>query len=405
MPRQDRVIFHIDCNAFYASVAELLQPQLKAVPMAVCGDPESRRGIILAKNQLAKGFGVKTAETIWQAKRKCPDLVLTRAHHDLYHQYCTQINAIYGGYTDRVERFGIDESWLDVTGSLHLFGGDAVMLADKIRRRVRAETGLTVSVGVSWNKVFAKLGSDYKKPDAVTNITRQNFRDIVWPLPVESMLMVGQVTGATLRRMGVATVGDLAALDPDFLRRALGKLGGQLHAYANGLDDSPVLREDESPGIQSVGNGMTFSRNLVTRQDIKTAVIALGDSVASRMRRAGVKGHAVQVTIKDENLKVITRQKTLDSPTYLAADLAEASMQLICAAWKIGVPIRMLTVTALKLEPEGQAGEQISLFAQPGQGREKQEKLEKTMDKIRDKYGKKAISHGSFLGNDMGIDE
>lgn len=399
----DRVIYHIDCNSFYASVEELFHPEYKTVPMAVCGNPEARRGIILAKNELAKSCGVKTAETIWQARRKCPNLVLCPPRHDLYRLYCEKLNAIYEQYTSQVQRFGIDESYLDVTGSLHLFGGDAVALAHEIRRRVTRETGLTVSVGVSWCKVFAKLGSDLKKPDAVSVISRDNYRQIVWPMPVGSLLFVGRHTEERLRQLGVCTIGELARMDPELLRRVFGKLGDQLFCYANGLDDSPVLEAGQEDDIQSVGHGITFSRDLISRDDIRTSVAALSDKVASRLRCHGVRASAVQVTIKDPSLKVINRQKSLPLPSYLAADISRAAMELINASWKIGNPIRMLTVTALRLIPESSAAEQLSLFGD-AEDREKEERLEKALDDIREKFGKGSILPGSVLDNDLGID-
>lgn len=402
----DRVIFHIDCNAYYASVEEILYPNLKQVPMAVCGNPESRRGIILAKNELAKGFGVKTAETIWQAKQKCPELVLAPARHHLYRQYNERINAVFEQYTDQVERMSIDESYLDVTGSLHLFGGDPPQLAHAIRRRISQEIGLTVSVGVSFNKLYAKIASNMKKPDAVSVISRENYTQVVWAMPVSAMPMVGKATEEILHQMHIHTIGDLACAGEKALVRRLGKVGEQLHLYANGLDASLVRHVDEAPDLQSVGNGMTFKRNLVTRADIQTAVTALADSVAARMRRAGVKCLTVQVTIKDANFKVITRQKPTGPPTWLAADLAGHSLQLIEDSWKIGVPIRMLTITALKLLPAEQAVEQISLFDPPsGIDKEKQERLEKAMDAIRDKFGSRSIAQGSIVKNDLGIQE
>ncbi len=401
----DRVIYHIDCNAFYASVEELFHPELKRVPMAVCGDPEARRSIILAKNELAKGFGVKTAETIWQAKRKCPELVLRPARHRTYREYCERVNAIYEQYTSQVQRFGIDESYLDVTGSLHLFGGDPVALAHEIRKRVTRETGLTVSVGVSWCKIFAKLASDLKKPDAVSVISRENYREVAWSLPAACLLFVGRNTEAELKRWRISTIGQLAAASPELLRERFGKLGDQLHAYANGLDDSPVLEIGEEEDVHSVGNGITFSRDLISYEDIHTSVTALSDSVASRMRRYGLKGTTVQVTIKDTKLKVITRQKPLTKPTYLAADLSRAAMELVEASWKIGSPIRMLTITALKLIPEELAAEQLSLFEEDASGREKRERLEKAVDGIREKFGRGSVLPGGVLGNDLGIDE
>ena len=256
----DRVIFHCDLNSFYASVELLDHPELRHLPVAVCGDPESRHGIILAKNEPAKAFGVKTAETIWQARKKCPELVLLPAHHSKYRDFSRQVNGLYREYTDLVESFGIDESWLDVTGTLHLFGGDARALADQLRDRIRSQFGLTISVGVSFNKVFAKLGSDYKKPDATTVITRENYRQIVWPLPVTDLLYVGRAAAHTFQRFNIRTIGDLANFDRDALFSLLGKTGAQLHDFASGADRSPVAPASQSTPPKSVGNGCTFAR-------------------------------------------------------------------------------------------------------------------------------------------------
>lgn len=405
MTAQDRVIYHIDCNAFYASVEEQLYPELKVSPMAVCGNPEARRGIILAKNELAKGFGVKTAETIWQAQRKCPNLVLRPARHKLYREYCERVNSIYEQYTSQVQRFGIDESYLDVTGSLHLFGGNAPDLAHEIRRRVTAETGLTVSIGISWCKAFAKLASDLKKPDAVSVISRENYQAVAWPLPVGDLLFVGKNTASELKTMRIETIGQLAQANPELLQQRFGKLGGQMHGYANGLDDSPVLQAGAEDEPQSIGNGITFSRDLLTYADIQTSVTALCDTVASRLRKHGLKSHTLQVNIKDTNFQVISRQKALDRPTYVAAELATTAMQLIEASWHIGKPIRMLTITAQKLTPEHLAVEQTSLFDENRTQREKRERLEKTVDNIREKFGHSSVLPGSVVGNDLGIDE
>jgi DNA polymerase-4 len=400
VPGRDRVIYHIDCDAYFASVEELFHPEYKKVPMAVCGDPKNRRGIILAKNQLAKGFGVKTAETIWSARQKCPNLTLAPPRRHEYAKYCEIVNAIHGQYTDMVERGGIDESYLDVTGSLHLFGGDLLKLAHEIRERVFRETSLTVSVGISFNKIFAKLASDIKKPNAVSLVSRENYKSVVWPMPVSALMMVGKKTEENLRRMNIQTIGELAGADADMLDRRLGKLGEQLRLYANGLDDSPVLQSDD---VSSVGNGMTFRRNLTTRDDIVTAVNFLADEVARRMRRQGVKCMTVQVTIKDANLKSITRQKAPEVPTWLAADLARESLKLIESSWEPGEPIRLLAITAQKLVPASDAAEQTSLFGGTDEGRERRERLEKAMDKVRDKYGSRSISSGAVVKNDLGI--
>ncbi len=407
MPGGDRVIFHCDMNAYFASVEELLFPALAHVPMAVCGNPESRRGIILAKNQRAKAFGVQTAETIYQALRKCPDLVLRPARHGLYEEYCEKANAIYAHYSDLLERASIDESYLDVTGTLHLFGGDGEKLAHEIRQRIQRELGLTISVGVSYNKFFAKMASDMKKPNAVTIITRENYRQTIWPLPIREMHMVGKSTEAQLTTLGVCSIGDLARMDVSVLTGKLGKFGKQLLLNANGLDDAPVLSIEAKEDVKSVGNGITFKRDLMTRQDIQTAISALSDTVATRLRRQGLKCMTVQVTIKDPSLKVITRQKALSAPSHLAQDLAACCMELIEAKWPKGKPIRLLTVTAQKLVPRGREEEQLSLFDAPLKDRshEKRENLERVMDEIRGKYGHESIQPASIAHNDLGIHE
>jgi len=392
----DRVILHCDLNCFYASVELLSHPELRDVPVAVCGDPTSRHGIILAKNEPAKRFGVQTAETIWQAKKKCPDLVLLPPHHGLYREYSQKVNAIYDEYTDLVEPFGIDESWLDVTHTLHLFGGDARALADTLRRRVRDELGLTLSIGVSFNKVFAKLGSDYKKPDATTVISRENWQSIVWPLPVGDLLYVGGAARRLLKQYGVETIGQLAACPQDMLETIMGKMGTQLHTYANGLEHEPVRSRYEAEPVKSVGNGTTFPRNLTTRDQVISGIAMLADSVASRLRHDGLYACGLQVTIRDPDFKDRSRQKQLSAPTHLIRDLTEEAMTLVDQLWKPPSPIRALTVTAIHLVQEGDAYEQVDLFAASAAPRkDRQEKLEGAMDKIRKKYGEGAIVFGA----------
>ena len=323
----ERVILHCDQNCFFASVELLSHPDLRDVPMAVCGDPASRHGIILAKNEPAKRFGIQTAETVWQARRKCPSLVLLPPHHKLYREYSVRVNELYGQYTDLVEPFGIDESWLDITGSMHLFGGDPVAIADELRRRVREELGLSISVGVSFNKIFAKLGSDYKKPDATTLISPENWQEIVWPLPVGAMLFVGRSAQRTLAQYGVETIGQLAACRPEMLEKLLGKLGRQMHEYANGLDRSPVRPQAEREPVKSVGNGTTFPHDLTRWEEVRAGLAALSDSVAMRLRRQGLYCSGVQVTIKDSSFCSISRQKRLESPTRLMKDIQRAAME------------------------------------------------------------------------------
>lgn len=398
----DRVILHCDMNGFFASVELLSHPELANVPMAVCGNPENRHGIILAKNELAKKAGVVTAQTLWQARKKCPDLQVVPPHHDKYKHYSRLINEIYGRFTDMVEPFSIDESWLDVTASRRLFG-DGRYIADIIRKTVREELGLTLSAGVSFNKIFAKMGSEYKKPDATTVISRDNYKQILWPMPVSEMFFVGGATAQKLNKAGIMTIGQLAQTERALLENMLGKHGSQLYDYANGLDDSPVCRQCEKQKIKSVGNGITFKRNLTGTEDIKTAAMNLADTVAARLRHYEMKAHGIKVDIKDTELKTISRQKQLTVPTNLAYEISEAAVEIIISSWNIRKPIRMLTITGINLCDED-TEEQISLFGADTVSREKTENLERAMDSIRARYGQSSITFGKFKTDELGID-
>lgn len=391
----DRIILHCDLNCFFASVELLDKPALQNVPVAVCGDPASRHGIILAKNEPAKRMGVRTAETVWQAKQKCPHLILLPPHHSLYADYSRRVNTIYGQYTDLVEPFGIDESWLDVTGSLHLFGGDARQLADDIRARLRQELRLTISVGVSFNKVFAKLGSDYKKPDATTVISRENWRDMVWPLPVGDLLFVGRAARRTLSQFGVETIGQLAACKPELLEQLMGKAGLQLYRYANGLDDAPVRPQHEQEPVKSVGNSTTFPENLTRWEQVRGGLQMLCDSVAARLRQQGLYCGGVAVGVRDAQFRTVSRQMRLPGPTHLMRDIYGAALELTGRIWKAPNPVRLLSVTALYITDSADSYQQLDLLAGDATARDRrQEQLESAMDAIRGKYGRDAISFG-----------
>ena len=396
----DRVILHCDMNGFFASVELLSHPELRDRPMAVCGSPDKRHGIILAKNEPAKKAGVVTAETVWQALKKCPDLQFVPPHMSKYKHYSRLINEIYQRFTDMVEPFSIDESWLDVTSSQSLFGSGRE-IADTIRETVKKELGLTLSAGVSFNKIFAKMGSEYKKPDATTLITRENYKEILWPLPARDMFFVGKATAQKLSSAGINTIGDIAVTSPDLLERILGKQGRQLWEYTNGMDNSPVARIGEGEKIKSVGNGVTFTRDLITEDDIITAVTSLSDTVAGRLRRYGMKACGVKVDIKDPYFKVISRQKQLFSPTNLAGELAKNALDIIHTSWKKGSPIRMLTITGINLTDEV-FDEQLSLFGISSDDRQKGEQIERTMDEVRKKYGSSSIGFAAVLDNDIG---
>lgn len=399
---KNRVILHCDMNGFFASVELLDYPELRDKPMAVCGDPESRHGIILAKNEIAKRYGIVTAETLWQARKKCPDLQTVPPHHKKYQHYSRLINEIYLQYTDMVEPFSVDESWLDVTASQKLFG-NGKQIADKIRHQVKKELGLTLSAGVSFNKIFAKMGSDYKKPDAITVITQENYKNILWPLDIRDLFFVGKATADKLQGIGIHTIGQLAESDRHTVTALLGKQGSIIHDYANGLDQTPVSRFDEREDVKSIGNGSTFRRNLEGIQDIRTAVIALSDTVAVRLRQKKKKAFGVKVDIKDPSLKVISRQQQLDNPTNLAENIADTAVSIIEKSWNLRRPIRMLTVTAINLCPEDQA-QQLSLFSSENFQNETGEKMERTMDDIRKKFGRNAITFGRIIKNDIGLE-
>jgi len=391
----DRVIFHCDCNGFYASVEELLNPELKKVPMAVAGDPESRHGIILAKNEAAKRFRIQTAETIWSAKRKCPELVCVPAHHDLYHKISKRVNAIYLQYTDLVDRFGIDESFLDVTGSLNYFKKTPKELADEIRERVHREIGITISVGVSFCKVIAKLGSDYKKPDATTVILREDMARIVYPLPVSTLLYAGKRMTEALNKLGIQTIGELARSDRFQIGKALGKGGDLLWRYANGLDNEPVASFYAPKEIKSVGNSMTFRHDIQGEQEIKAGIAVLADSVAARLRADGLKCRTLQIQIKDPNFKVIQRQIPLSRSTYLYREISQTAFQLIQANWSMSAPIRLLAITGTDLLPADEVTGQVSLFDAPDEENHKKlEHLEDAMAAIRKKFGQSSIGYG-----------
>lgn len=401
-----RFILHCDLNGFFASVECVLDPELKNIPMAVGGDRETRHGIILAKNELAKKCGVKTAETLASARKKCPGLVIVPPHHDMYQKYSKIVNSIYLRYTDLVEPFGIDESWLDITGSMHLFGekdyNTAKKLADEIRLTVKNETGLTLSVGVSYNKVFAKLGSDYKKPDATTLITEDNYKQIVHPLPVETLLMAGRSASEKLNLLRIKTVGDLAKYDPAVLEKKLGALGALLYKYANGIDDDPVASFYSKREVKSVGRGMTFIHDLGSISEVQAGISALSGEVCARLRKMNLKCKTVQLSIKDVNLKTLQRRAPLDAPTNSTKKVYECALDIFKKCWNVKNPIRAMTVTALNLQNPDTEKVQLSFFDEEAPD-EKDEKLDTALDKINEKYGKNAVRPASLIKNDIGI--
>ena len=398
----ERVILHCDCNSFFASVEASLHPEYRNVPMAVCGSTEDRHGIVLAKNELAKSYNIQTAETVFSAKRKCPGLVIAEPHYGEYSKYSRLVNEIYARYTEQIEPFGIDESWLDVTASRRLFGS-GLEIAERIRREVREELGITVSVGVSFNKVFAKLGSDYKKPDAVTVISRENFRDIVFPLPASDLLFVGRKTAESLRSLGIRTIGELAAASDSLMEARFGKMGTMLLEYARGLDTSPVTPPTDNQQ-KSVSNGFTFRHDLVTHEEIRIGVDYLAEEIGMRLRSMDMKCSTVSVTIKDEHMNSIQRQCPVSPPTDISSEIADSAYSIIRCTWPDGRPIRMITVSAMNLLRKSSISEQIGFFEEAQNNkREKAEKREIAVDNIRQKHGGNSIIKASFMESDIGI--
>lgn len=389
-----RKILHVDLNNFYASVECLYQPQLKSKPVAVAGDPANRHGIILAKNMPAKKLGVQTGEAIWQAKQKAPDLILVPPHFDKYLRFSRQARQIYGRFTDQIESFGIDECWLDVTCSCQLFGS-AIDIAEKIRKTMKDELGLTVSIGVSWNKIFAKFGSDYKKPDAITVIDQDNYKQIVWPLPVTELLYVGKRTGVKLNNRSIFTIKDLALRDPKLLQLQLGKWGLILSDFARGLDSSPVRRIDERSAIKSIGNSTTTTRDITSAAEAKLVFICLAESVAARLRENGLKCCGVEIHLRDNRLYSHTRQRKLPSPTELMEDILAAAMQLLNENYNFHAQnyLRSIGVRAIDLIA-ADSGMQLDLF---GKSPERQEKLARTIDSLRYRFGYNSILRASCL--------
>lgn len=398
----DRIILHCDCNSFFASCEELLDPELKKVPMAVTGDPENRHGIILAKNQLAKKYNINTAETIWSAKQKCPSLVCVLAHRGLYHEISEKINKIYLEYTDLVEPASIDESYLDVTNSIHLFNISPVQLADLLRERVRSEIGVTISVGVSFCKTIAKFGSDYKKPDATTVISKENMSEIYWKAPVSDMLFVGKKTVEKLKLYNISTIGQLANCNIDFLQKNFGKNGYALYDMANGMEEEPVRSFYEEREVKSIGNSMTFRRDIIGEKEIKAGLSFLADSVARRLRADNKKCTVVQVGIKYPDFKTVQRQRTIEKPTNLQKEIADISFELLCKAHDMSRPVRLLSVSTSGLVDVDNDFYQLNLFMAE-KNNENQEKIESTLDDIRKKFGKGVIRFGYMEDDETGI--
>ena len=390
-----RTILHVDLNNFYASVECLYNPELRGKPVAVAGDPANRHGIILAKNMPAKKLGVKTGEAIWQAKNKVPDLICVPPQYDKYLRFSRAARKIYYRFTNQVESFGIDEAWLDVSGSVNLFG-TGPEIAEKIRRIMKDELGLTVSIGVSWNKIFAKFGSDYKKPDAVTCITQDNYQDIIWPKPASDLLYVGHATERKLKGIAILTIGDLARRDPALLKLSLGKWGLILSDFARGMDTAPVRTIDERSAIKSIGNGVTTPRDITSADEAKLVYICLAESVAARLRENALKCTGVEITLRDSSLYSVTRQMKLPYPTCYVEDILNAAMQLLNRNYDFytNKHLRSIGVRGINLVT-AEKGYQLDMFA-PDKT-DKKDKLAKAVDQLRRRFGHDAVLRAATL--------
>ena len=391
----DRVILHSDMNSFYASVEMMLDPSLKGKAVAVCGATEERHGIVLAKSDLAKKAGVKTGMVNWEAKQRCPNLILVPPQYDQYLKYSKLAHQIYYRYTDLVEPFGMDECWLDMTGSGAF--GTGMEIAEKIRTACREELGLTVSIGVSFNKIFAKLGSDMKKPDAVTQITVDNFREKVWPLAASELIYVGRATEAKLARYGVHTVGDLAAIPPDTLKRWFGINGLKLWAYANGTDNSRVMHRDFVSPVKSIGHGITCTADLENEEEVHKVLLELAQDVGHRLRVHDLCAQGVQVSVRGNDLLGAQFQCKLPFRTQLPSEIACAGFRLFKERYRWGTKIRAVCIRAIDLAPKSDI-EQLSIFVDTAR-RDRRARLEDAIEELRDRYGKRAITYATLMGD------
>ncbi len=384
-------ILHSDLNNFYASVEVLKHPEYKDKPLIVCGSVEDRHGIVLAKNQIAKEYNIKTGDVIWEAKQKCKNVVCVTADHNSYEVISRRVREIYQRYTDKIEPFGIDECWLDVSDCTKNFGSGEE-IAERIRNAVKTEIGITVSIGVSFNKIFAKLGSDLKKPDAITVINKDNFKQKVWGLSAKELLFVGKSTFDKLKSIGVHTIGDIATSDQTVLTKLLGIWGKTLHLYANGLDNSPV--ESKNDDVKSISNSLTDYRDLYSLEDVKVLLLLLSESVASRLRESGLgKANVVRISITDNALQTYGKQVKLFHPTSSALEIANTTYALFESMYKWNNPVRAAGVSISDFTLNN---EQMYIDLEK-EKHDKHDRLESAVDQIRKKYGNASMQRATIL--------
>ena len=392
----ERVILHSDLNCFYASVEMMLDPTLKGKAVAVCGSTEDRHGIVLAKSELAKKAGIKTGMVNWEARQLCKDLIVVPPQYDQYLKYSKLTQSIYHRFTDQVEPFGMDECWMDVTGSQGVYG-DGMSIAEKIRVAVKEELGLTVSIGVSYNKIFAKLGSDIKKPDAITQIRREDFMEKVWPLDASEMIYCGRATTAKLAKYGIRTIGQLAATDPALLKSWFGVNGLALWRYANGTDTSRVCHKDFVSPVKSVGHGITCTADLENEDEVHKVILALSQDIGHRLRVHELSARGVQLYVRGNDLLGAQFQSKLPFTTQLPSEIAASAYQVFRQKYSWGSKVRAVTVRAIDLVPQT-TPQQMSMFVDCGRI-DKKERLQDAIEQLRDRFGKHAITYGALLGD------
>ena len=395
----NRVILHSDMNACYASIEAKLNPALKGIPMAVAGNPANRHGIILAKSEKAKKMGVKTGEPIWQAMSKCPDLTVVPPHYEEYLRHSKMARALYYEYTNQVEPFGLDECYLDVTGSVHLFGSGEE-IAEEIRKRMKEEIGISVSVGVSFCKIFAKLGSDMKKPDATTVISEENFREKVWPLPVRDMVGIGPATERKLNKIGIFTLGDISQAPVNIMKNLLGVNGVYLWQYCNGMDIRPVIDRDHKEAIKSIGNSSTTRRDLNSDEEVYNVLQELSFSVSRRLREAELEAMGVEVFVRNSELQSFNFSKKINMASQSSITLVREAMEVFKEKYRWAFPVRAVGIRAINLRGQG-GGSQMDVFLNHEKF-QKSEDVDTALYKIRKKYGKNSITFAA-LKKDIGL--
>ena len=396
MEKRERVILYSDLNNFFASVEIAKNPSLAGKPLIVCGDPKERHGIVLAKNEEAKRYGIKTAETVYSALKKCPDVQMVGSHYHDYKRYSEKVVAIYGRYTDCIEECSIDECAMDMTESTFLFGSGRE-IAEKIRADVKAELGLTVSIGVSFNKVFAKLATEMKKPDAVTEISREDFKEKIWGLPVTDLLFVGKATAESFQKLGIKTIGDLANSNESWISERFGKRGRQLRVYARGEDVEPVKSEKKKEDVKSIGNSTTLSKDISSKEDVKRWFYALAESVAARLRAADVgRANTVHIVVRDPELKFYSWQTKIPA-TALCGDIAKAAFELFCRQYPTDKKVRLLGITLSGFDYHVEQLTIDSLLEGEKSGYQKRERAEEAVAKLREKYGYSTVQRGVVM--------